>query len=333
MPLADGPPRRVEPPWLLALMAANTIAAVGLFGDIARHVTLGLVDAESDFLTSWHLVLYGGVAGVALVLGALAVVHGPRAPIALLPSACGGLAALTLGGIVDALWHEAFGIEASFEALVSPPHLIVFAGLVLLMVAPVAAVAEGPTVLLDGVRSLVLALSVTSLLVVISLFTGYLTPLIGGSEFQAGAYLEPLVGTGFTDVDTPRGLGTTLWFGTLASLVVVLVRARTAPAPGTWTVAFGLLGVAPLVATDGVALPVTVGLVVFGVLSDVVATRRPPHPVLSGLAVGAMWAAMFGVIGRRGDLIWSGELWGGVVATGFLVGSAACAAVRWATRP
>ncbi|HEX7132098.1 MAG TPA: hypothetical protein VF228_05950, partial [Iamia sp.] len=226
-------PRRVEPGWLLALMVANTIAAVGLFGDISRHVSLGFaVDTESDFLSSWHLVLYGGVAGVALVLGAFALAHGPRAPIVLLRSASGGLAALTLGGLVDAVWHELYGIEASFGALVSPPHLVVFAGLVLLMVAPVGVVADGPSTPLDALRSLVLALSITSLLLVISLFTGYLTPLIGGSEFQAGAYVEALVGTSYLDYDTSRGLAQTLWFGTLVSIVVVLVRARTAPVAG-----------------------------------------------------------------------------------------------------
>lgn len=324
-------PERVEAPWLFALMVANTIAAVGLFGDIARHVSIGIANVEQDFLSGWHLVLYGGVAGVALVLGVFAIAHGPRAPIVLLPGASGGLAALTLGGIVDAIWHELFGVEASFQALVSPPHLVIFAGLVLLVVAPVAAVAVGPHVRLDAARSLVLALSVTSLLLVISLFTGYLTPLIGGSEFQAGAYVESLVGTSYLDYDTARGLAVTLWFGTLLSLVVVLVRARTAPLAGTWTVAFGLLGLAPLIATGKVAWPITAGLVVFGILSDLGATRSRPHPLATGVAAAAMWAAMFAVIGRRGDLIWTRELWSGVIATGFLVGTATGAAIRWVT--
>lgn len=327
-------PRRVEPGWLLALMVANTVAAIGLFGDIARHVSLGFaVDNTTDFLSSWHLVLYGGVAGVAAVLGAFALRHGPRAPIVVLRSASAGLAALTLGGIVDAVWHEAYGIEASFGALVSPPHLVVFGGLVLLMIAPIGVVADGPSTPLDLVRSVVLALSVTSLLLVISLFTGYLTVLIGGSEFQAGAYVESLVGTSYLDYDTSRGLGVTLWFGTLVSLVVVLVRARTAPVGGTWTVAFGLLGLAPLIVTGDVAAPLTAALVVFGVLSDLVATRQRPHPLAMGLTTAAMWSAMFSVIGARGDLLWGQELWGGVIMTGFLVGTAVAGAIRWVTSP
>ena len=247
---------------------------------------------------------------MAGVLGAFALAHGPRAPLALLPTASGGLAALTAGGVIDALWHEAFGIEASFQALVSPPHLVVFAGLVLLMLAPPSAVADGPSTPLDAVRSLVLALSVTSLLLVISLFTGYLTPLIGGSELQAGAYIEALVGTSYLDYDTSRGLAQTLWFGVLASLVVVLVRARTAPVAGTWTVAFGLLGLAPMIASGTVALPLTVALVVFGLVSDLGATRQRPHPLATGLAAAAMWAAMFAVIGARDELLWGASCGG-----------------------
>ncbi len=329
----DRMPRRVEPGWLLALMVANTVAAVGLFGDIARHVSITAVLDGDDFLSGWHLVLYGGVAGVGLVLGAFALAHGPRAPIVLLAAASGGMASLTAGGIVDSIWHEVYGIEAALEALVSPPHLIIFAGLVLLMIAPVLAVADGPSAPLDTVRSLVLALSITSLLLVISLFTGYNSPLIGGSDFQAGAYVEALVGTSYFDYDTTRGLGSTLWFGALVSAVVVVVRSRTAPRAGTWTVAFGLLGLAPLVMSGNPALALTVALLAFGVLSDLTATRRRPHPLGTGLTVAGMWAALFAVIGLQGDLLWQHELWSGVIATGFLVGTVVGATIRWVTSP
>lgn len=327
----QAPAGRLGLAWLVALMAANTIAAVGLFGDIARHVSQPEVLDAADFLSGWHLVLYGGVTGVALVLGALAVQRGPRAPLERLPTAAYGLGTLCVGGLTDALWHEAFGVEAAFRALVSPPHLLILLGLVLLMVAPIGALARGRGELLDGVESVVLALSVTSLLLVVSLFTGYLTPLIGGSELQAGTYVEPLIGTSIADYDVARGLAVGLWFSALVSLTVVVVRARMAPVAGTWTIAFGFLGVAPLVANGEVAAPLTIGLVVLGLATDLVATRSRPHPLLTGAAVAAMWGALFAVVDRRGDLVWERELWTGVVATGFLVGAAVGAAARWLT--
>ncbi len=315
-------------------MVADTVAAVGLGGDIARHVSVGVLEAgTADFLSGWHLVLYGGVAGVALVLGAYAYVHGPLAPVRDLRASAGGMVILTVGGIVDALWHEVYGVEAAFEALVSPPHLVIFAGLVLLMVAPLGAVAAGPTVRLDLARSLVVALSATSLLLVVSLFTGYLTPLIGGSRFQAGAYVEPLVGTSYLDQDTARGLAVTLWFGFVAAASVTVVRARTAPIAGTWTVAFGLLAAAPLVFTGDAAVPISAGVLAYGILSDLTATVRRPHPLLTGMAVAVMWAVMFLLIDLRGTLLWNQELWGGVIATGFLVGTAVGGTVGWLTSP
>ncbi len=326
-------PVRLAPGWLLALMAANTVTAIGLFGDIARHVSLDTTLQGDTFLAGWHLVLYGGVAAGALVLGVLAYVHGPWAPWRRLPAATAGVAVLTVGGASDLLWHQAYGVEAAFQALVSPPHLLIFAGLVMLMVAPVGAVAEGPSRPVDAVRSAVLALSLTSLLLVVSLFTGYLTPLIGGSEFQAGTYQEPLIGTSLLDYDTARGLGVALWFSALVSLVVVAVRARAAPVAGTWTLTFGLLGVAPLVATGAVTLPLTLGLVTFGMVSDLTATRSRPHPLATGLASASLWTVLFAGVGGRGDLVWNQELWAGVITSSFLVGAAVGAAFRWVAPP
>jgi hypothetical protein len=80
-----------------------------------------------------------------------------------------------------------------------------------------------------------------------------------------------------------------------------------------------------------VALPLTAALVALGILSDLTATRQRPHPLATGVATAAMWAAMFSVIGARDDLLWGRELWGGVIATGFLVGTAAGGAIRWVT--
>lgn len=332
------PPDRVGFGSLVALMVANTVAAVGLAGDIASHVSFAVTLDDDDFLSGWHLVLYSGIAGAAVVIGLLAVQRDPRAPVRMLPTATAGVATLTVGGAADAIWHEVFGVEAALQALVSPPHLLIFMGLVLLMVAPIGALADGPNRPLDPVHSLVLALSVTSLLLVISLFTGYLTPLIGGSQFQAGAYTEPLIGTSLLDYDISRSLGVALWFSVLMSVVVVGIRARTAPVAGTWTVSFGLLGLAPPLAalssptgssTWTGPLPLTAALVTYGLLSDLTATRARPHPAATGVAVAAMWTVMFLLVGARGDLVWVRELWAGIITTGFLVGGTVGAVARW----
>jgi len=327
-----GPDEQLDLRWLVGLMAANTVAAVGLFGDIVRHLSIVGVQTGDDFLAGWHLVLYGGVLGVVGVLAGIAWAEGPLGPGRRLPSATVGLVVLTAGGVGDALWHEAYGVEAAFPALVSPPHLAVFAGLVALMVAPIGALAREPQPL-DRARSAIVAGSVTSVLLVITLFTGYLTPLIGGSEIQAGAYTEPLVATSILDHDTARGLAQVLWFATLSSFAVVVVRTRLAPERGTWTGAFGLLGLAPLVVTGFSALPLTIGLLALGAVTDLTGAERRPHPLATGLAAASMWAAYFLVIGLRGDLVWLRELWAGAIASSFLAGLAVAGGIRWIAPP
>lgn len=42
-----------------------------------------------------------------------------------------------LGGVLDLLWHTAFGVEQGIDALLSPSHLTLFVGGMLLLTAPV----------------------------------------------------------------------------------------------------------------------------------------------------------------------------------------------------
>jgi hypothetical protein len=354
-PVTTAVRQRLAVGWLVALIAANTVASTGLLGEIANHVSRGSGLTGSDFLSGWHLVLYGGVAAAALVIGALGVVEGPAAPYRLLPAAVAGLVVLCMGGATDAWWHRAWGVEASFDALVSPPHLLILTGLVLLTIAAIGAVAAEPGALLDWGRSAVVGASVLSLLTVVSLFTAYLSPLAAGtdlggtdlSDVTSGevtdlsatdlaattgmVFEEPLLGTSTGDQETARGLASALWFSALVTLVVLVAQARGRTRPGTWTITFGILGLGPVIVNDTNTVPLTIGLLAFGVGADIVTLRARPHPLAFGAAVALMWAAYFATLSSRGDLIWDRELWAGVIATGLLAGAAAAGVVRWLT--
>ena len=127
------PPRRVEVTdgELALLIVCTAITTIGLAGDIARHLQ-NPGDLEGDFLSGWHLVLYGGVASVGIWIAAGALRRG-SAFVGSVPTTTIGFMVLSAGGLIDALWHERFGTEKAVEALVSPPHLVVFTGLVLLL--------------------------------------------------------------------------------------------------------------------------------------------------------------------------------------------------------
>jgi hypothetical protein len=129
---------------------------------------------------------------------------------------------------------------------------------------------------------------------------------------------EPLLGTATGDQETARGLATALWFSALITLVVLVAQACGRARRGTWAVTFGILGLAPVIVNGADMVPLTVGLVAFGVGVDSGTVWARPHPLAFGAAAALMWAAYFIALSSQGDLTWNRQLWGGVIATGLL---------------
>lgn len=183
---------RISDGELLALLVCNLVSTIGLAGDIARHLE-NPGDLEGDFLSGWHLVLYGGVTAVALWLGVGALRRGPEFVAAAWTTTL-GFVLLAMGGVIDAIWHAQFGTEVEIEALVSPPHLVVFAGLAFLLASPIVVIWQREARRLGLAASFIVLASIVSVVLVISLFTGFLSPLASGMSLSAG-YQEPLVGS------------------------------------------------------------------------------------------------------------------------------------------
>lgn len=143
--------------WLITL--AVTWTMTGLFIDAHEHL-LATVDT---FLNPWHGVMYSGAAFSAAVLAVTAARN--RRPgqswWEAVPSSYRlsvvGVAGLLLGGALDSAWHAVFGFEHQLDLLLSPPHLILLAGLFFLAVGPVrSALARPPaTRLIDQLPMLV----------------------------------------------------------------------------------------------------------------------------------------------------------------------------------
>ncbi|MFN8018471.1 MAG: hypothetical protein U0P45_10145 [Acidimicrobiales bacterium] len=317
---------------LLVLIACNLVATVGLAGDIARHLedpgNLG-----GDFLAGWHLVLYGGVLGVGAWLGVGAIRKGPSFLLSALTTTI-GFCLLALGGMADAVWHARFGVEAEVEALVSPPHLMVFSGLVLLLTSPIVVLWRRPARRLGVVESVVALGSTVATVLVVSLFTGFLSPLASGMSLSAG-YTEPLVGESPVDYDQVRGLGIAVFTTILLVAAFTLVLARFRPMPGLTGVAVFLCGAPALAITDAQAIrPLVLGYAMAGlVLEAMVALLGKPTldrvgAAASGAAMSAMlWLATFALLAREDRLGWSTSMWTGTVVLAGLVGAATGAIV------
>lgn len=123
--------------WAMALLGAWYLGGLFLDGWAHSH---GKVD--STFFTPWHAVFYAGFfaeAGLIVVSWLRNLQRGydwQRAlPAGYLVSLAGG-GIFFVGGIGDMVWHELFGVERDIEALVSPTHLILALGMLLILSGP-----------------------------------------------------------------------------------------------------------------------------------------------------------------------------------------------------
>ncbi len=154
-----------------AVVLALTLVA-GVFTDGWAHVNRPGLDT---FFSPWHAVLYGAAV---LNFGWLAVLVwrrggvmlSPRRALLALPAGYGlaavGLVVFLLGGLVDMVWHTLLGVEVALDALLSPPHLMLFAGGMLALTSPVRAAAArlGPSPRPRQVWPAVLAVSAATAL-------------------------------------------------------------------------------------------------------------------------------------------------------------------------
>ena len=317
---------------LIVLIACNIWTTIGLAGDIARHLQ-NPDNLQGDFLSSWHLVLYGGVTAVAVWLGVGAVRHGPAFVFTAGTTTIGFLI-LAVGGACDAAWHAQFGVEANVEALVSPPHLMVYAGLTFLLTSPIVVLWRRPARRLGLVASVVALSSVVTTVLVTSLFTGFLSPLASGMSLSQG-YVEPLIGESPIDYDQVRGLGIAVWTAAVlaAAFTVILVRFR--PMPGLVAVSVFLCGAPALLLTDpAVIRPLVLGFAMAGLVAEAMVgllgkpTLGMGGASATGGAMGAMlWAATFALLAREDRLAWSTPMWSGTVMLSGMVGAVVAALV------
>jgi hypothetical protein len=95
------------------------------------------------FFSPWHGILYSGF--IASALWMLYVVRRHQQPgVSLrttLPVGYGfraaGVGIFGVGAVADLIWHTVFGIEVSIEALLSPSHLVLLAGGLLMAIGPI----------------------------------------------------------------------------------------------------------------------------------------------------------------------------------------------------
>ena len=288
---------------------------VGLFLDGYFHQNLD-GDAES-FLTPWHAVFYAGFTASAWWLAAMSRRRSPDAVdwrLSFLPpgydGARLGLVLFALGGVGDGLWHAAFGVERGIDALLSPTHLLLFTGLVLILTAPVRAWRAAPQ---SPPGPWMVAGSVIAATALVGFFVNFAWGL-GIAGLTRVAY-DPVTDAGESAViaGVASMLVTT---AVLFAAARLLLTVRTPP--GAVTVLFGAVAFLVSAAFDedieGVAAAVLAGVALDVLVRMHVAGRRSwPLPGYFGAAAAALWLAYFGLLAGLDGIAWPAEIWLGAI--------------------
>jgi len=298
-----------------AVLALWLIA--GLFVDGWAHRNLAELET---FFTPWHAMFYSGFAAVAgwmvyLVRKHSGVPSGYRSGII-------GVGVFALGGVGDLLWHTMFGIEVSLDALLSPTHLVLLAGVLLILTSPIRSSWYRPTARATPWGQILPALLSTTLVVALLQFffmyaSGW-TSGIPGVPFDPGED-ELLASYGVLEVM----ISTAIMFG---GVLALLKRYR--PPPGSFTLLFGIVGVL-LSGLDEFVWPwEMLQMVAAGVATDLLVARVDPDPAtpnrfrLFGLVTPiVVWSIRFIAFAVfRPSLGWPPEIWAGAIVFAGLLG-------------
>ena len=130
----------------LAAALLGTWVVGGLFLDGWAHVNQPGLET---FLSPWHAIFYAGFVVSTVVLARLvARFQRGRFDPALVPAGYGlglvGVAMFMVGGVADGAWHTVFGVEVGVAALLSPSHLLLLSGGLLMVTSPVRSAWSSP---------------------------------------------------------------------------------------------------------------------------------------------------------------------------------------------
>jgi hypothetical protein len=222
-----------------------------------------------------------------------------------------GVGLFAVGGAGDAAWHTAFGVERGIDALLSPTHLVLFAGLVLLLTAPFRAARAAPWSLPGP---WVVVASVTCAAALTAFFLNFVWGL-GTAAYLRVAY------------DSASEAGEDQVIAAVASMLVSTVvlfgaarftLSRGSVPRGAFTVMFGVVALLVAVAFDedaeGIAAALVAGVVLDLCLPAFRARKRQRSVALAfAAAASALWLVYLGLLAGLDGIDWHAELWLGAV--------------------
>lgn len=288
---------------------------VGLLIDSFNHV----VSPELEtFWTPWHAIFYSGFTATAVWIVRVGLRR--RQPeggiLGWAPPGYRwsiiGVGIFAAGGVADAIWHTVLGVETSLDALLSPSHLMLWVGGLLMLSTGVrvAWLTDEPDAERDYRDFLPVTASLALTILIMAFFYIYAWNLTNPGVLRS-VYEPTATYDGNSEVVAALGV-----LGVLVQTVILIVpalmmRRRWRMPMWTMTTVFGVIGVGMTLGFDGEWLGVP-SLLLAGFVFDATARRRD---LLAPIATPAvLFGAYFATIAATGAGIgWPPELWSGSI--------------------
>ncbi len=280
-----------------------------------------------SFFSPWHGILYSGFLASALWM--LRIVRTHRIPgVSMrdsLPVGYGlralGVAVFGVGAGFDFLWHQLFGIEVSIEALLSPSHLTLVSGGLLMAGGPIASTLAREREQRASWSSTGAAIAtIAFVLSLMQFFLMYLSPF-DPSLYSSDVRNEARANGGRWLANEVRTRGiVSIFIFTLTFVVATLWVVRNIEVPrGTFVVLWLIPSILQTLLTSFQSARLLIGAALAAVLAELTwpavrGYRGRPAVLASWLAalMLIMWFGLLAGVRLEGTIGMSVSLWTGV---------------------
>lgn len=295
----------------------------GVFIDGWAHIN---APERESFFTPWHAPLYSGLAAFA---GWLAVLAWRRRrttgswlaalPAGYRPGAL-GVVVFAFGGVADLAWHEIFGLEVAIDALVSPSHLILLAGGLLM----VSTAWRAQRIASPGRATFPELLSLATAVAFPAFFISY-TSAFAQAAPTTIFDVPPEGAPGHFEAEAPTVMALSAYLVTTALIVVPLLASLVLGRrpSGLVTVLVGMVGgfCVAEVNLPPAAVGGTIGAVLGAAVADLLLSWLRPEehrgrfalPVAAALVTMSVWSGHLLGFAVYDSLRWPVVLWSGMV--------------------
>jgi hypothetical protein len=304
------------------------LLVLGLFLDGWNH--LNLQEGKlGPFLTPWHFGLYFGFTVTGLWIlsrgqqrGSWNLARVPRG----YGSALVGMGISTVAMAGDAAWHTMFGVETGVARVISPFHLVLFIGAVLLVTSSFRSACSARTpAKIHTLREFAPALlSITLAAAMIAFLFQFASPYV---LWTSNSLVQLSAQSPFHETMLIYGLLAVLVTNLIMVTPVLMILRRWEPPFGTCTFLFGGVAVLSASMTNLAWAGPVAAAVAGGLIADLAIARLRPTPnrPAATRAVGAiipagLWGSHFAALHYGYGITWPVELWLGAIVLAAFAG-------------